>query len=282
MLKRLFRRRDPKAALKELLGGARLPTFPDVIMRALELLRQDASLSKVADVLCGDPGASTKLLSMVNSASHSLRRPVKDVPQAAALLGRARIEQTLLGMAVAEALPKKKIPGFDPTEFWRNASWRAAAARRIARELHPSSASASYTAGLLQDMAVPILAGAVDGYPALVEECKESGADLAQKEREAHGWDHAEVASWMCAEWNFPEDLTAAIAHHHMAANDNQSQAPVAVRLVAGLADPDDDQARARVLKEAESQCELCPEKTEATLTDALDEASQISKLFVS
>ncbi len=280
MFDRLFRRRDPKAALKEVLGGAELPTFPDVVMRALELLRKDASLSQVAQVLCGDPGASTKLLSMVNSAAHSLRRPVKDVPQAAALLGRGRIEQTLLGMAVAEALPKKPIPGFDPKEFWRNASWRAAAARRFAQELHPSSASASYTAGLLQDMAMPILAGAVDGYSALVEQAQADGNALVALERKAHSWDHAEVAGWMCAEWSFPEELTAAISHHHMAANDNAAHAPTAVLLVAGLGDPDDQEARARVVSQAEQAHGMRAEATEQLLDEALDEASHISKLF--
>ena len=46
-----------------------------------------------------------------------------------------------------------------------------------------------------------------------------------------YGWNHGEVAGWLCQDWNFPETLVDAIGGHH------EEHAPGPVQLVALLSD---------------------------------------------
>lgn len=208
---------DPQKELKAVVGQYQLPQFPAVIMRALRLLRQpDCELPKVAKVLAADPGITVMLLNQVNSAAYSLRARVSSVSHASSLLGRSRLEQALLAVAVKQALPSKAAPGFRASEFWHVSAQRASIAKELASLIHPSQKDEAFTAALLQEMAVPMLAHAKIGeYGDLLESWNHRRSDLATTEKEAFGWDHAEVATWMCSRWQFPEGLAEVIGGHH-------------------------------------------------------------------
>ena len=58
---------DPKAELQAVLGGYELPSFPALIMHALDKVRvENASLSEIAELVAADPGLSERLLKTVN------------------------------------------------------------------------------------------------------------------------------------------------------------------------------------------------------------------------
>ena len=152
-------RADPKKALKGVMGDYVLPSFPSLTMQVLERIREeDSSVSSVVEALALDPGLSVRVLAMANSAALTSRQRVDDVTHAVAMLGMASLESLVLAVAVKGALPSPPCPGFEPKRFWLAAARRATTCQALARLLHPATSSVCFTAALLQDMAVPLLA----------------------------------------------------------------------------------------------------------------------------
>jgi len=234
------RKLDPKAQLLAALGEAELPTFPTIVLEGLRQLRDpQSSLRDVGATLSADPGVSVQLLKLTNSPAFATRHPVRSVEHAVSLLGRATVESALLTVGTSSALaPSIADGGLDAERFWSAAALRAATARAFASLLHPSTGATSFTAALLSDMAVPLLASARrDVYPELLAQAGAGAGALHVLEREALGFDHGGIGGALCVEWAFPSTITDAVGGHHECLDDETL--PAAVRLASLLADTD-------------------------------------------
>ena len=230
---------DPKVQLRKVLGEFELPAFPAIAQEVLAVMREDdVPGAMIAECLGRDPGLSVSVLRTVNSAAFACHRRVDNLTQAVAMIGMSALESLVLSAAVSRTVPKPSAT-FDANRFWHACARRAVTARAIGRELHPATAAQSYTAALLQDMALPFLATQrADTYGPLLEHWRNSGGDLSTLERQLLDWDHAEVASWICDAWEFPETLAVAIAGHH-GADIADAVVPDAVRLVSLIGEGD-------------------------------------------
>ncbi len=151
--------------LRDALGDLSIPSFPSVMLETLDVLRDpDVSAEAVADSLRPDPGATVRLLRLVNSASYGPATEIRSVSQAVAMAGLGTVESMLMAVGVRVALPNVDVEGLQQRRFWQAAARRGCIARTFADELHPATADQSFTAGLLQDMAVPLLAIARETY----------------------------------------------------------------------------------------------------------------------
>ncbi|NNF13165.1 MAG: HDOD domain-containing protein [Gemmatimonadetes bacterium] len=222
---------DPQAELRELIGDYQLPTFSAGAVETLRLLREEADLNQVAERLLTDPGLSVRILKTVNSAAFGMRQQVSNLGHAVSLLGRSRVEALVLTAAVGDTLPTPA--GMDVDSFWDTSARRACLARLIAKNRDPSVEMQAFTAGLLQDMAVPVLALAKpDVYPELYRRAAtDEGPPLYEVERDALGYDHAQVGAMMAESWDLPEGLITAISDHHLTGE----RAPAPVEAVAQL-----------------------------------------------
>lgn len=273
------RKQDPKRVLKDTLGSFELPSFPAVVAEAMRQLRDpDAALGDIAQGLMRDPEVSVKLLRLANSPAYSLRHPVRNVHHAMSLLGRAEVESLLLSVAMKNALPKPR-KGCDATRFWQASARRAAVARTIAAKLHPATASESFTASLLQEMAVPLLVKANPKAYLPIREAWASGkGELTDLERETLGYDHAVIGAAMSAEWGFPEELVRAIGGHHHQDAEGDEAVPAAVTIVANLRDIDDeDEDYDRLVDAIVARLDLPEEEAEELVDDAFDQADEVA-----
>ncbi|MEM7276434.1 MAG: HDOD domain-containing protein, partial [Actinomycetota bacterium] len=200
------------------------------------------------------------------------------VDQAVAVAGFGAVESMVLSVGVTTALPSAPVDGFDNRRFWWAASRRATVARAFALELHPVTASLSFTAGLLQDMAVPMLAAARPDYGAVLTEWHAGGGDLHELERSKFGWSHDLVADWLCAAWELPEALSAAISAHH---DQDDDAIPAAVRLVAPFREVEHLQALDLVVARASEGYGMDPDRVVALILEAEAEAGQVAAMFV-
>lgn len=135
------------------------PTFPAVVLRILKKVRDpESSIEEVAEAIQWEPSLMVKVLATVNSAAYAPASPIESVEHAASFMGRSALEQLVLALAVKDALPNAPAPGFEPARYWLAASFRAGLAKQFADRIHPATASECFTVGLLQDLAVPVLA----------------------------------------------------------------------------------------------------------------------------
>lgn len=223
------RSKDPKAELRQLVGDYELPSFSASAVSTLSLLREEADLGVVAERLMTDPGLTVRILRTVNSAAFGMRQEVTNLQYATSLLGRSRVESLVLTAAVGDALPTPA--GLDLDGFWQACARRACLAKAIASRVAPPSAMESFTAGLLQDMAVPLMAAArPEEYATiLTTAANEPEVPLRSIEEDTLGYDHAQVGAVMAEAWDLPESLITAIADHHRPGE----RAPAAVEAVA-------------------------------------------------
>jgi HD-like signal output (HDOD) protein len=288
MLK-LFRKRkhkDPKEELRELLGEFELSSFPATVMNVLSLLRnEDSAIKDIASQIESDPGMSVRVLKTVNSAAFGLAREVSNVLHAINLLGRSQLESLLVSMAVRDTVPNISIGEFTTADFWMLSSRRAGLTRAIARKLHPSTQADAFTAGLLQDMAVPVIASLKkDIYDNLFSRARsEPDVTLQSLEMEAFGYDHATIGGLMDEEWSFPVYLVNSVTFHHAetGAGSTSEDGPLvepAIRLATLMDDQCDEENVARIVEMAKNEFSMDPAEIAEMIESELEEAGEFSQ----
>ena len=281
---KIFRRKkqqkDPLEGLEAVLAGMEIPSFPAATMRILTRIRdREASMDEIAEALRWEPGLVVRVLATVNSAAFGPAQTIHDVRHAASYLGRSHIEQIVLGLAVNQALPSSAAPGFDAQRFWLTAARRASLARLLAEDLHPTKIGESFTAGLLQDMAVPVLAHArpSDYGRVLTAWHTAMQPPLEELERDAFGWSHADIGGMLAREWSLPAGLSKAIAGHHSEELSDGDRLP-AIRLVSILRETERHSGAEKLVELARSEYGLAPKRVLDALREANERAAELAR----
>ncbi len=273
---------DPKAELRKVLPDYTLPSFPTAVVQTLQKIRDpNSSASSIAEVLSVDPGLSVQVLRLAGSAAFSRRRKVENLSQAIALVGLSQLETMVLSIGVGRITPSRPSRGYDPARFWRASARRAVLANSFASLLCPARGSECFTAGFLQDMAVPFLATQhPESYGPILEQWHNEGGNLSELERSAFKWDHAEVATWICHEWQFPEHIAAAIGSHH----DNRlgtHHVLVPVSLVAWIGETEKSLGVEGLIEDAYARCSIPPDKTHELVEASFEKAEGLARVLV-
>lgn len=279
---------DPKARLKEVLRDFKLPSFPAVVTEVLDLIRNpDSSAADIARPISLDPGLSVQVLKLANSVTFSPTRKIENLNQAVALVGLAQMETLVLSVVVAGVSPQTASLGYEAGRFWR------AAARRgvLARSLTPHACiiqqctareSECFTAGFLQDMAIPFLAQALsEEYGRVLERWHTEDKNLTDLEREVFDWDHAEVGTWICSEWKLPENIASAIGGHHSQGESTVYDCPLPVALVSLLKEDPDGTDQGLLLERIEAYHSLSKEQASELMESSFEKADDLSRLMI-
>jgi len=276
------RNADPKASLKAVLGKFQLPTFPAVVMETMDKVRDPKSdANAIAKVLSMDPNLSVQVLKTVNSAAFAARRKIQDISQAVALMGMSSLETLLLSVSVGNMIPRTSSPCYRFEEFWWAAGLRASMARGLADILCPANRFECFTAGLLQDMAIPFLATQKPTeYADILQAWRAGQGDLAELERKSFPWDHAEVATWICSEWDLPETLGIAIGEHHGSLELGGGASILPVKLVAPIRDTRENDGVDLVLAAVQARHPIDGERLAALVDDSRKAADELMRLM--
>jgi len=277
----ILRKRKRDRAFKAL-AEADIPSLPVVAFKVLEKIRDpDASARDIASLIELDIGISTRLLRTANSAAFGLRNPARDPAQALSMLGARRVEQLVLALAVGDALPAKETRGFRATRFWSAAARRAAVARALAQVLCPAEAPSTFTAALLQDMAVPLLAhSGPPVYGDLLADWQHGDSHgLDELEQAEFGWDHADVGAFVGERWKFPDCLVGGIGDHHGEPNE-PPDAATAARLVAPLREEPCANATEVLGETVRSRYGLPADRVVQAIEEGTEQAGELALLF--
>jgi HD-like signal output (HDOD) protein len=207
---------DAANNLQRLLQGAQLPALPQSAIRLMELSRdQDNGPSEYAVPIEADPGLTGQILKFVNSAYFGFSREISNVKMAITLVGIRTIKNFALWSAVFSLMPNPKCGPFDLKRLWQDSLRRGLLSRALAKMLGMKDCEESFSAALLQDMAVPLLAKELPKeYLELLEARQALGRRLSDLERERFGWTHAQAAAVMARGWKMPDDFAALLEYH--------------------------------------------------------------------
>lgn len=223
--------------LKKLVSAAQLPAMPQSAIRLLEL-SQDPTIGPgdFAKPIESDPGLMGQVLKFVNSSYFGFSREISSVKLAISLVGMRTIKNFALWSAVFSLMPNPKCGPFDLKILWQDSLRRAVLAREVARLMGMKEAEEAFSAALLQDMAVPLLAKeAPELYAKLLDGRKEGKYRLSQIENAIFGNNHAEVGGMMARQWNLPEAFATLIEGHLSIAALAETPAPDPMRYGVAL-----------------------------------------------
>lgn len=197
----------------------RIPTVPVLYTKVLaELARADASIHFLGRLIAREPAMTAKLLQIANSSFVGLAVPVSDPMEAVLHLGVERTKSTVLLSGVFLPFEKDSCPGFSHEYLWRHSIAVGSFARAItlAETRDSALAEMAYTAGLLHDIGILLLAANLPkAYPPVLQQARRRDIDISAVEFEFFQTTHAEVGAALMGSWGLPEPVLQAIASHH-------------------------------------------------------------------
>ncbi len=250
--------------LKRLLQGAQLPALPQSAIRLLELSQNpDNGPAEFAVPIEADPGLTGQVLKFVNSSYFCFAREISSVKLAITLVGIRTVKNFALWSAVFSLMPNPKCGPFDLKKLWQDSLRRGLFARAVAKLLGMKDGEEVFAAGLLQDMAVPLLAKALpEDYVVLLGGRKDAKARLSDLEMARFGWNHAQAAGQMARSWNMPEAFASLVECHTdinaLLAEGKASPAKIAVSL-SSLLPTDSDETWSECSQLEDAYGRICP-----------------------
>ena len=195
-----------------------LPAVPELYREITALLESDrGSVEQMGAIIGRDMAMTAMILKLANSAFFSLRQTVTSPSEAVSYLGVELLKALVLAHGLFGQVGAFRIPGFTLQHLWLHSLAVAAAAKRIAEAEGPSQrATEFFTAGLLHDIGILILASRFpEDYAKVLETNRRSGGDLESSEYHVVGATHTEVGAYLLALWGLPEPVVLAAAYHH-------------------------------------------------------------------
>jgi len=192
-----------------------VPPFPTVAARILVLVtREDISTQEIGDLIKLDPSFSAELLRFANSALFGVSRQVTSLPHAVSLLGLDRV-QTMATFVSLNKLVQSSLKVRALRKCWVHSLVTAMVAEGAA-QLVSVPHDAAYTAGLLHNLgSLGLMSAYPDCYARMLEVSNDYGFDLLKTERDLFEIDHCAAGAFLAQDWNFPDEIAAAIANHH-------------------------------------------------------------------
>lgn len=195
-----------------------LSSLPDIYHQVVNVLNDPkSSASHLAKVIGKDPGLSSSLLKIVNSAFYSLPQKVSSITRAIALIGGKELSTIAMGISVIRFF--KDIPAdlVNMKKFWLHSIATGVLARYIAAQKVGLPEEEFFIAGLLHDIGRLIL---FREFPQTmtyaIRQSRTQHSQLLHVEHQIFRFDHSLVADRAMEKWNFPKLLRQTIRYHHI------------------------------------------------------------------
>ncbi|MEB3246176.1 MAG: HDOD domain-containing protein [Vampirovibrionales bacterium] len=200
-----------------------IPALPEVVNQIVSLLsRPNTPASEIASLITVDPGLTSRVLRMVNSAAYGIQRQITSVQHAIMLLGFTTVRGLVLSASIFKLFSGTDgQSGFDVRGFWAHSILTALISRNLAEWLKLPEIEDAFSAGLLHDIGKLVLDQHLSAeYANVLMWAKRSdinlyGPGFLDAELGVLGCTHATIGEHVARKWKLPQTLTEAIAFHH-------------------------------------------------------------------
>jgi HD-like signal output (HDOD) protein len=194
---------------------SRIPAFPPVVLRALDLLSSDrVEIADLVREITSDATLSAHVLRMANSALFGFQAQVDTVRHAVVALGISRVQSIVMTVATSNFI-RAALRTDALVKCWRHSLASAFISQELARSTG-LPADRAYSVGLLHDIGrLGLLVGYPDAYSALISEANRNSLSLLDLEKRQFGMDHCEAGRILTEQWGLPGEFCLATGRHH-------------------------------------------------------------------
>ncbi|MDA3903216.1 MAG: HDOD domain-containing protein [Desulfuromusa sp.] len=190
-----------------------LPPMPAVAVKVLELLNDpNVNYEKLGATISSDPAVSARMLKVANSAFYSMKRQIKTLEHAVAIVG----ERTLRSLVLAASLEgMNKSYGLLEKMLWEDCMGCAMGSRILARKFASADPEEAFLAGLFRHLGKIVMNYSdPEAYHSLVEAAYSDGISTSELEDQFFPYAHAVVGAAVLDKWNFSRTLVMSTLHH--------------------------------------------------------------------
>ncbi len=199
-----------------------LPVMSGVGQRLLQLMQDpDAHVRELNNIVVSDPALAAQIIRYANAPFFGFQGRIDSVEKAViTVLGYEGVMGIALGLVAMGSLPASGKAILTREGFW----WKAVAAGSMAQALASQrplrkrvKPGLAYLAALLRDIGHLFLVSRFAEACDAVAECRRQSPDtpLVAVEQRVLGSDHAQIGGQLLRVWQLPEEVIAAVAHHH-------------------------------------------------------------------
>lgn len=196
-----------------------LPSLPSLYIKLTEELKsEDASVSKIGDLISKDPGMTARLLKLANSSFFGRPLSISDPVKAVSMLGIDMVQAVVLTAGISEDFKRLKVKGFSMEGIWDHAVITASLCKAIAQNqgFEKKIINNTFTAGLLHDIGKLLIASHLrDSFAEIINHMNKHGTTMVAAEQQILGTTHAAIGAYLLGLWGLPVPIVEAVAHHH-------------------------------------------------------------------
>ncbi|MEN6319886.1 MAG: HDOD domain-containing protein [Syntrophaceae bacterium] len=209
----MFKR--PEDLLKGLVQLSSLPVVYTKINEAVNNPR--SSMQDIGAVISDDPGLTSRLLQLVNSAFYGFPSKIETVSRALFIVGTQQIRDLALAtsiMSLFKGIPESLV---NMESFWRHSVACGIAAKILATYRRcEMNVERFFAAGIIHDIGRLVIYKRIpETAQEMIHRCKANKELLYVVEKEVMGFNHSNVGRVLVKYWNLPPSLEDVVAYHH-------------------------------------------------------------------
>ncbi len=189
----------------------RLPVFPLVALRALELSRSaDADYGQIESLVSSDQVLAGRLIQAANSSLYGAGRRISSLRQAISYIGLEAAHKVLIAAVFHPLFASAGLHS-----LWRHSLEISQVAERLGAASACASREEAFLAGLVHDVGRLALQTASGEDVIAYARMLEKGCEPVFAEMVLCGFDHGAAGAGILRFWSFPEHLAQAVQDHH-------------------------------------------------------------------
>ena len=205
----------PEDLLKGLVQVSSLPVIYTKINEAVNNPR--SSMKDISDIIIDDPGLTSRLLQLVNSAFYGFPSKIDTVSRALSIVGTQQIRDLALAtsiMSLFKGIPEDLV---SMESFWKHSVACGLAAKILATYRRcEMNVERFFAAGIIHDIGRLIIYKKIpESAREMILRCKANRELLYLVEKEVIGFNHSDLGSVLVRFWNLPPSLEEVVAYHH-------------------------------------------------------------------
>ena len=196
-----------------------LPIIPEVAQRVINIAEDkiDISFNELERLIMVDPGLTTKILRIANSALYARQKEVKSLQDAIVLLGFKSIKSLVMLISASNMFITQRKTEFY-FYFWKHSLITSFLSKYIIlRSDRKTQSEQAFLGGLLHNVGQIALFNADrEKYGEIIRRVKNNEEGFEMWERKLYGTDHKEIGASVFQEWSFPDFYVDVASEHEM------------------------------------------------------------------